>query len=393
MVGVLCIKIDIMVNELKHCCELIIFTPPCNFVDYTRRFHYEALANFVKVVIMPMPSGIIQFLRLRNLKKYYKNNFLDLTVLQNFCLLKIARSSTSLLYFVQKFFLERKLLCFIKDENSFVGFTTGSQGFYKFFRDILKKRKIKFFFDLTDAHWLSDQLCLSDKLFFLNQINEILLECSAVFCSSKRLVEYAKNFNSKVFYLPNTTEIVSNITYKPWGSVLKFGFIGNINEWIDLDLVFNLSKIISNGSIVFVGDLNGHKAFNERFREFVNNNIIQHLPRIPMNNIFQQIQEFDVCLIPYVQGGYQSFIFPNKLIQYLACGKVVLSTNFAIDLEEFRETILLANTVEEFLDFGKKIKNYEINYSKEIFDSLRNIALANSSTARAKKRLEFLLNL
>ena len=68
---------------LKEKLQIVVIIPPINFWGYTRRFHYESLAEFVKVVIIPFPISfhrVFHFKDRLNWKDFKKDfKFLILT--------------------------------------------------------------------------------------------------------------------------------------------------------------------------------------------------------------------------------------------------------------------------------------------------------------------------
>lgn len=107
------------------------------------------------------------------------------------------------------------------------------------------------------------------------------------------------------------------------------GYLGSIDEWFDWDIVLHLARSMPEIIIVLVGPHRGE------------------LPQLPPNVILEGKQpyskmpdylaKFDVCIIPFdVRIPYVKTVSPIKLYEYLAAGKVVVSTSLpdALSLRE-----------------------------------------------------------
>jgi len=164
-----------------------------------------------------------------------------------------------------------------------------------------------------------------------------------------------------------------------------------MNDWINLDLIEELSKSLDEAGVVFVGEINRTKEFRQRFNTLVKEGLITHIPKVPIDKVFAEIQKFDIGIIPYRINHHNLYVYPNKLIQYLTCGKPIILTNFAPDLIPFKKYIYIANTDKEFINFANKFLNGAINIIENIFKELRDIAIKKSADERVKLRLKYLV--
>jgi glycosyltransferase involved in cell wall biosynthesis len=77
----------------------------------------------------------------------------------------------------------------------------------------------------------------------------------------------------------------------------------------------------------------------------------------PHEEIPQYIQQFDVCLIPYVLDAFTSSVSPAKLNEYLALGKPVVSSNLP-EVEQFnREFGNVVDTAGDGDEFAARIRS------------------------------------
>jgi glycosyltransferase involved in cell wall biosynthesis len=101
---------------------------------------------------------------------------------------------------------------------------------------------------------------------------------------------------------------------------------------------------------------------------------------VMFDNLPAIVQAFDVAIIPYVCSERMKSVYPNKINEYLASGKPVVSTNFG-DLDEFRDVIHIADTKEEFLVCIERALREN---TPELISKRQALARANSWEVRAK---------
>ena len=64
------------------------------------------------------------------------------------------------------------------------------------------------------------------------------------------------------------------------------------------------------------------------------------------NDLPKYLNNFDVCLMPYLITNYTKYIYPMKLHEYFACGKPVVSTQLE-NIIEFKDYLFFANGVSD----------------------------------------------
>ncbi|MFN4149617.1 MAG: glycosyltransferase, partial [Candidatus Sericytochromatia bacterium] len=130
------------------------------------------------------------------------------------------------------------------------------------------------------------------------------------------------------------------------------GFVGNIKNYIDFDLIIYLAKKRKDVQFVIIG-FNPNEEIKNKTKEL--NNIIfegnkkyEELPKY--------IKSFDIGIIPYkVDDTHIKSISPMKLYEYLACNIFVLSSpipdvvNFKIN-SNMGTYVEIANNYNEFLE-------------------------------------------
>ena len=154
-------------------------------------------------------------------------------------------------------------------------------------------------------------------------------------------------------------------------SIVKpiIGFVGSIGKWIDLELYKYLLKNFPDYSFVMIG-LNERKqeiALCEQHKNFY------YLGLKSQHDVPKYINNFDVCLMPFNQTRIAKSLLPQKMFQYLAMGKPVVSS-FIPTLEPFKEILSIAENPEQFGACIQKavienqvLKQDRINFA-ELFD-------------------------
>jgi glycosyltransferase involved in cell wall biosynthesis len=113
----------------------------------------------------------------------------------------------------------------------------------------------------------------------------------------------------------------------------RFGYVGTVGRWVDIDLLASLARSHSNGSVVLVGPVerplqalpdNVHVMGSRRHGE---------LPGI--------LRALDVGLVPFKRGPLTDAVCPVKVYEYLAARLAVLSTPFA-GIKAFGEDVVSA---------------------------------------------------
>jgi glycosyltransferase involved in cell wall biosynthesis len=160
------------------------------------------------------------------------------------------------------------------------------------------------------------------------------------------------------------------------------GYIGNIQERFDLELLKYLVKANPNFNFVVIGPIAKGSNFQFNIKEA---NFIW-LGKKPFKDIPQYIYHFDVGIVPHKVTEETKYMSPLKVYEYLAMQKPVVVTNvegldeigryceIAKDTDEFNTLLRnLANNKKNIFN-NDLLKNYTWeNRVKKIFDNLLNI--------------------
>jgi hypothetical protein len=156
------------------------------------------------------------------------------------------------------------------------------------------------------------------------------------------------------------------------------GYLGSIDERIDVEL---LSKIISSSSqdlFKFVGRVTDPKIQN-RLSKFDN---VEFKGPLPPVELPAQVDSMDVCIIPFKVNKLTAAIYPLKINEYLLRGKPVVSTPFA-DLSDFQSVISIAKDESSFLKCIKHLTTQKS--SSNDMEKRKGFARRNSWKSRANE--------
>jgi glycosyltransferase involved in cell wall biosynthesis len=162
---------------------------------------------------------------------------------------------------------------------------------------------------------------------------------------SEKIYKYNKNVHT---ILPGHYFTIDAANYKEDRSSkqLSVCYMGVINNRIDFETIY---KIIENNTIdiFFIGPV---EDINTRFFDSFPN---VHFLGTLINDVLKDtILKMDVCIVPHkiTLAGAQATNAPNKLFQYLACGKPVVTINYP-NLISFPESfIYTAASPQVFVD-------------------------------------------
>jgi glycosyltransferase involved in cell wall biosynthesis len=128
----------------------------------------------------------------------------------------------------------------------------------------------------------------------------------------------------------------------------RIGFIGNVNDKVDLGLTIQLAKEFPSCSFVFVGPINvrnaDHLAEVDLAKQLANIFFLGSKTRESLPNY---IKGLDVCTLCYRKEGWARSIYPLKLHEYLASGKPIIGTGLE-SIREFSDVVRIADTPEEW---------------------------------------------
>ncbi|MCL5265642.1 MAG: glycosyltransferase [Chloroflexi bacterium] len=125
------------------------------------------------------------------------------------------------------------------------------------------------------------------------------------------------------------------------------GYIGLVGARLDLPLLAEIAVSHPDWSLVFVGETNA-VGCEEPLRRLERSPNVYFLGRKDVKSVPYYVRAFDVGIIPYRQDEEACHANPLKLLEYLACGKPVVSANI-LSAREFADVVDIAEHRDSFV--------------------------------------------
>lgn len=124
----------------------------------------------------------------------------------------------------------------------------------------------------------------------------------------------------------------------------RLGYCGVIDERINMDLIDTMATAHPEWQIVMVGpvvkiDPNGLPRQKN----------IHWLGQQSYNDLPAFICGWDVCLMPFALNEATRFISPTKMLEYMACGRPLVSTSIRDVVEPYGHVVSIADTPQDYL--------------------------------------------
>lgn len=211
-----------------------------------------------------------------------------------------------------------------------------------------------------------------------------------IFVVSKNLLDFFDD-QENVYWIPNGVDMKHYnqkfpLINRDISDIKKpiIGYIGIIQEKVDLDLVKFLAEKNNDKSIVMVGPVwNEQDALKVELEKMGNVHFLGYktYQEAPM-----YIQQFDLGIIPHRTSGFSASTNPMKMYEYLACGKPVVATN-NIGTENVNEIIEVA---KDYDDFNKKINEVIKNDTQDLREERMEFVKKYSWLNTVNKMLELI---
>jgi len=162
------------------------------------------------------------------------------------------------------------------------------------------------------------------------------------------------------------------------------GYAGAIKEWFDFSLIARAAAANPEASFALIGPVApGVKTDAlELSRRFQN---VRFLGEKSYESLSSYLAAMDVCLISFKMSDLTSVLNPNKLYEYFAAGKTVVSLSYSEDLAKYEGLMYL---VEDPADFGEAVTRalqQPVDPAK-----LKAVAAENSWRSKANEMIELL---
>lgn len=195
-------------------------------------------------------------------------------------------------------------------------------------------------------------------------IDQLRQKSDFIFVTSQSLYEFNNEYKDKTYICKNGADFNhfarAKTVYCDKPDDMKnikgpiVGYFGAIAEWIDWKLLTFLAEK-NKFSIVLLGPL------FKLSRLPINHEKIFYLGEKNYEDLPRYLQNFDACIIPFLENRLTSACNPIKMYEYLSAGKPVITTN----LQECKvETVKSAKDYHEF--YLNLMDCLNENYSEDI---------------------------
>jgi glycosyltransferase involved in cell wall biosynthesis len=134
------------------------------------------------------------------------------------------------------------------------------------------------------------------------------------------------------------------------GSQKVAGYIGVIDERLDLALISALAEELDDWTIRMVGPV--AKIEEEDLPRAAN---IEYPGMVKYENLPDEMARFDVALMPFALNEATAKISPTKTLEYFAAGLPVVSTRIADVLADCGDTVHFADDAAEFAEACRRV--------------------------------------
>lgn len=142
-------------------------------------------------------------------------------------------------------------------------------------------------------------------------------------------------------YTAAARERTSARSVSPWP---VFGYIGVIDERLDLELISDVARARPDAIVVMVGPV--AKIDPASLPQEPN---IRYLGKRPYSDLPAVVASFDVALMPFARNEATRYISPTKTLEYLAARRPVVSTAVPDVVADFGDVVYLASDTAEFV--------------------------------------------
>ena len=163
--------------------------------------------------------------------------------------------------------------------------------------------------------------------------------------SNQNVHVFSNGVNFEAFQ-PNGDSVLAEQQILALNTRPIIGYVGGLHRFVDFQLLLELARSRPDWSWVFVGPIQTSLGELSRLPN------VELLGQQPHEHLRKLIQEFDVCLVPYLNNAATATVVPTKINEYLAAGKPVVTTELPTICEFNRQhNVLLTapSTCEDFL--------------------------------------------
>ncbi|MCU1236650.1 MAG: UDP-galactopyranose mutase, partial [Candidatus Solibacter sp.] len=124
----------------------------------------------------------------------------------------------------------------------------------------------------------------------------------------------------------------------------RLGFFGVIDERLDVPLLQAMAEAHPEWSICMVGPIVKIDPAT-----LPRSSSIRYFGQRTYQQLPSYMKGWDVCMLPFARNRSTEFISPTKTLEYMAAGKMIVSTPITDVAEQYGDIVYLGGTHEEFI--------------------------------------------
>ncbi len=186
---------------------------------------------------------------------------------------------------------------------------------------------------------------------------QALAEASLVFTGGRSIHRGVEGHNPRTFLFPSGVDVEHYAparTLRSPGERHVAGYVGVIDERIDLALVADLAEALPEWRIEMVGPV--CKIDESALPQAPN---LVYRGKQPYEALPSVMAGFDVALMPFALNDATRSISPTKTLEYLAAGLPVVSTRVPDVVADFGAFVHLAESGVAFADACRRVRRHD----------------------------------
>lgn len=259
------------------------------------------------------------------------------------------------------------------------------------------KNRSMLIYDCVDDIGAYEYIAPTNKDLIYEMENALVEKSDMVFTTTEGLKEERQGYNKNIHVVPNAADIElfmkADLEETPLAEDIKgipqpiIGFVGMIEEWTDLDLMFAVAKAHPEWSLVLVGPI-GIGADKEKINKLKSLENVYFLGRKPAEELPTYLKAFSVCINSFRKTKLTKNVSPLKFYEYMATGKPIVSVDMP-GVRQFKEIIYITDDEQEFMQAIEKALTED---TKEKKQERLEVAKHNSWKSRVETMIEKIQN-
>ena len=162
------------------------------------------------------------------------------------------------------------------------------------------------------------------------------------------------------------------------------GYTGAIKEWFDFSLLGEAAAVNREASFALIGPVapGVRKEAKELSRRQPN---VHFLGEKAYESLPLYLSAMSVCLIPFKEGPLTSVLNPNKLYEYFAAGKTVVSLRYSADMARHESLMYLVKEKSQFPETVRVALSRKMEPA-----ALKSVARENSWASKSREMVRLL---